>query len=94
MKRLEPGAVYRALQEVDEGGDVAEVYASLMNDAGFPEEEITDAMLAAEEAAHSFDECRGKSLMDWCRGTTCRHIPGGVITVDCPCTCHDGEVDL
>lgn len=56
MPELEPGAVYRALQEVEDGALADEVYAALMSDAGFPEEELTDAMLAAEETAHSFEE--------------------------------------
>jgi hypothetical protein len=49
-------------------------------------------MLAAEEAAHSFDECRNKyQSIGFCMGTTCRHLPGMILTVDCPCTCHEGE---
>jgi hypothetical protein len=92
MSELEPGAVYRALQEVAEGADPAEVYGALLTDTGFPEEELTEDMLAAEEAAHSFDECRNKyQSIGFCMGTTCRHLPGMILTVDCPCTCHEGE---
>ena len=94
MPDLDPGAVYRALQDVDEGADVADVYARLMGDSIDPEEAVQEAIADAEDTAHDFDECRGKSLMDWCRGTTCRHIPGGILTVDCPCKCHDWEVRL
>ena len=94
MAELEPGAVYRALQEVDEGADVAEVYASLMNDAGYAEEDIENDLHDAAEEAHDFPECREKyQRTGFCMGTTCRHLPGMILTVDCPCKCHAAEME-
>lgn len=93
MSLLDPGAVYRALQEVADGADPADEYAKLMGDAIDPEEAIQEEIADAEEEAHDFPECREKHLrVGYCMGTTCRHAPNMIITVDCPCKCHEGQV--
>lgn len=94
MSGLEPGAVYRALQEVQDGADPADVYAELMGDAIDPEEAIQEAIADADDEAHDFPECREKyQRLGICFGTTCHHAPNMIITTDCPCKCHEGEWD-
>lgn len=90
---LDPGAVYRGLQEVQEGADPADVYQRLMSDAIDPEEAIQDAYYADIENDHDHEECRDKFQRgSFCHGSTCVHIQGGIrLQVDCPCTCHQGD---
>jgi hypothetical protein len=96
---LDPGAVYRALQEVADGADPADEYAKLMGDSIDPEEAIQEAIADAAEEAHDFDECRYKHEcgVGFCMGTTCKESYSNKygtvrLTVDCPCKCHEGEV--
>lgn len=93
MTALEPGAVYQALQEVQDGADPAETYARLMGEAIDPEEAIEMEILDANEADHDFEECRNKfQRSSFCHGSTCVYITGNIrFQVDCPCTCHQGE---
>lgn len=93
MSGLEPGTVYRALREVQEGADPADVYQQLMGESINPEEAIEMEILDANEADHDFEECRDKfGRGSFCHGTSCVHIQGGIrLQVDCPCTCHQGE---
>lgn len=94
---LEPGAVYRSLQEVAEGKDPADAYAELMEGAVDQQEAIENDIRDHLEEAHDFDECRDKNAAHgYCFGFTCQTITmaqvGPVrITTDCPCTCHKGE---
>lgn len=97
---IEPGAVWRGLQEVQEGADPADVYARLIGDSTDPEEAIENDFHDALEEAHDFTECREKNLTAGiCFGFTCQTMataylgPGRIMT-DCPCTCHQGEQDL
>lgn len=89
---LEPGAVYRALQEVQDGSDPADVYQRLIGESIDPEEAIQDDFFDQVEAAHDFGECREKSLtVGICYGFTCVHVEGGRLLTDCPCACHKDE---
>lgn len=89
---LEPGAVYRALLEVQDGADPANVYQRLMGEAIDPEEAIENDLAEHAEAAHNHVECREKAqTIGLCYGFTCVYIPGGRLQVDCPCDCHRGE---
>lgn len=89
---LEPGAVYRALQEVSEGKDPADAYAELMDGAVDVEEAIENDFHDHLGYAHDFDECRDKHATNGvCFGFTCQHLGGVRLMTDCPCTCHQGE---
>jgi hypothetical protein len=96
---LEPGAVYRALQEVQEGADPADVYARLIGEAVDPAEAIENDFHDHIDEAHDFDECRDKHAASGiCFGFTCQTLHmaqvGPVrlrLRTDCPCTCHKGE---
>lgn len=90
---LEPGAVWRGLQEVQEGADPADVYSRLMGDTIDPEEAMENEMLDHMEDAHDFDECREKALTaGLCYGFTCVYVGNARIMTDCPCKCHQGEL--
>jgi hypothetical protein len=89
---LEPGAVYRALLEVQDGGDPAEVYASLMEGAIDPEEAVMEMFMDDVEADHDFEECRDKFARgSFCHGSTCVYTGNFRMQVDCPCECHKDE---
>lgn len=95
---IEAGAVWRGLQEVQEGADPADVYARLTGEAIDPEEAIENELLDHVEEAHDFPECREKALtVGLCYGFTCQVVPapqvGHVrVMTDCPCKCHQGEL--
>lgn len=90
---IEPGSVWRGLQEVQEGADPADVYARLVSDSIDPEEAAENDFHEHVENAHTFEECREKNASNGiCFGTTCQYVGGGIrLQVDCPCTCHQGE---
>lgn len=89
---LEPEAVYRALLDVQEGADPAEVYAGLMEDAIDPEEALAEMFSDEVENAHDHDDCRDKNMRgSFCHGSTCIYIGNVRMQVDCPCECHKGE---
>jgi hypothetical protein len=90
---LEPGAVYRALQEVSDGKDPAEAYAGLMEGAVDPEEAVMEQYLSDLEGDHDDEACRNKATSGgFCHGSVCQYLPGGIrLQVDCPCTCHNWE---
>lgn len=89
---LDPGAVWRGLQEVQDGADPADVYARLTSESGDIEEAIENEFHDALEEAHDFNECREKVLTtSICYGFTCAATDSGRIMTDCPCTCHKGD---
>lgn len=90
---LEPGAVYRGLQEVQEGADPADVYARLMEDAIDPEDAILEEYIEATEEDHDNEDCLVKFRRNgFCFGTSCKHLDEGLrIQTLCPCKCHEGE---
>lgn len=89
---LEPGAVYRALTEVQDGADPAEVYARLMEDAIDPEEAVMEMFMDDVEAEHDFEECRDKfARRSFCHGSTCVQMGPVRLQVDCPCECHKND---
>ena len=89
---LEPGAVYRALEEVNEGAEPADVYQRLMSEAPDPEELIEDHHLEAIEADHDLAQCRSKAIRrSFSHGFTCQSFGDARIMTDCPCTCHKEE---
>lgn len=91
---LEPGGVYRALVEVQDGADPAEVYARLMEGAIDPEEAVMEIYLDEVAADHTFEECRDKFTRgSFCHGSTCIYMGNVRMQVDCPCECHKGEWD-
>lgn len=86
---LEPAAVYRALQEVQDGADPGDVYAQLMTEAIDPEEAVMEMFMDDVEAEHDFDDCRAKTERgSFCHGTTCVYMGPVRMQVDCPCECH------
>ncbi|UYM26630.1 hypothetical protein SEA_BAUER_81 [Arthrobacter phage Bauer] len=90
---LEPGAVYRALQEVSEGKDPAEAYQALLADAVDPEELVMEQYFDDVAEQHSDEACREKAQRgSFCHGSACQYLPGGIrIQADCPCNCHEWE---
>lgn len=89
---FEPGAVYRALQEVQEGADPADVYARLMGESVDPEEAIENDFHDHLGYAHDFPVCRDKHATNGtCFGFTCQAVGEVRIMTDCPCTCHKEE---
>lgn len=91
---ITPELVWSALGRVYDGEDPSDVYGDLMTEAGY-QDDVTDAVMRAEEESHDFDACRDKASHNWmCTGLTCQTLPGGIIlTTDCPCKCHGGFDD-
>lgn len=90
---LDPGAVWRGLQEVHDGADPADVYARLTDESGDPEEAMENDFHDALEEAHDFNECREKVLTtSICHGLNCQYIGGIRYLTDCPCACHEDEL--
>lgn len=89
---LEPGSVWRGLQEVHDGADPADIYARLIGESVDPEEAIENDFHHGLDEAHDFEECRGKNATNGiCFGFTCAATDSGRIMTDCPCKCHQGE---